>query len=705
MANNGSPGILAGVRVLDLSRMLSGPYCTMMLADHGAEVIKIEGEGGDTSRSNGPFRDDDPDHEWAGYFVSLNRGKKSVQLDLKSTAGKVAFRRLANTADVLVENFRPGVMERLGLSYETLAEDNPRLVYAAIRGFGDPRSGESPYASWPSYDVVAQAMGGLIALTGPNPETPTKVGPGIGDVFTGLMMSFGIIAALRNAEATGRGQFVDVGMYDAVLSLCERAVYQHDYNGSVPGPEGNGHPLLAPFGLFPASDGMVALGIVDDAFWRGLARAMGDDKLGGDPRFATKAARRTNATNLNWLVGEWTSRHSKEQLADLLGGVVPFGPVNTVADIAADPHVAARRMIWRIPNPNPGHKDWHVAGNPLHFSGSRAPEPIAPPRLGQHNVDFLTDPPDASTETALDPRALRNAFGAFATGVAVVTTRQSDGVPRGFTVNSFTSVSLDPPLVLVCIAKSAASRDLFASGEHFAVNLLGEEQKTISGLFATQRPDKFDLTGWRPGAKDVPLIDEALASFACSREKLVNAGDHVILVGRVIDYAVREGKPLGYYRGNYFSLGLEQTLVDAAVRSANTVVGAILEQDSQIYLLEDGTTGAISVPATGRDGSTASLDCLIEQFASETFSIEIDFLYAVYQDRRMGVHGIYYHGAAAGPAPANGKFFELDEIPWGRIASPAELSMLKRYATEYQHGSFGIYEGDEVAGRVRELSN
>ncbi|MCB2122189.1 MAG: CoA transferase, partial [Rhodobacteraceae bacterium] len=161
-------GILNGIRVLDLSRMLSGPYCTMMLADHGAEVIKIEDRLGDTSRQNGPFRDDDPTHDWAGYYVSLNRSKKSVQLDLKTSEGKAAFRALAATADVVVENFRPGVMERLGLSYESLAEANPRLVYAAIRGFGDPRSGESPYQDWPAYDVVAQAMGGLVALTGPD---------------------------------------------------------------------------------------------------------------------------------------------------------------------------------------------------------------------------------------------------------------------------------------------------------------------------------------------------------------------------------------------------------------------------------------------------------------------------------------------------------------------------------------------------------
>jgi len=171
------PGILAGIRVLDFSRMLSGPYCTMMLADHGAEVIKIEGPEGDTSRSNGPWRADDEARNWAGYFVSLNRGKKSIVLDLKDPAAKAEVRALVRSAHVLVENFRPGVMERLGLGYEELAKENPALVYAAIRGFGDPRSGESPYAHWPSYDVVAQAMGGLMSMTGADRDHPMKTGP------------------------------------------------------------------------------------------------------------------------------------------------------------------------------------------------------------------------------------------------------------------------------------------------------------------------------------------------------------------------------------------------------------------------------------------------------------------------------------------------------------------------------------------------
>ena len=382
-------GILSGIRVLDFSRMLSGPYRTMMLADHGAEVIKIEAPEGDTSRTNGPWRDDDPQHEWAGYFVSLNRNKKSVVLNLKHEADRAHVRALVRDADVLVENYRPGVMEKLGLSYEELAKINPKLVYAAIRGFGDPRSGESPYVNWPSYDVVAQAMGGLMSTTGPDAATPMKVGPGIGDIFTGMMMAFAVVSAVRHAERTGQGQFVDLAMYDAMVSMCERIIYQYDIEGVVATPAGNGHPLLAPFGLFPASDGSVSIGVVDDAFWQALTVAMKRPELAADERFATKTARRANAGKVNAMVSAWTSRHGKAELARLLGGKLPFGPVNDAHDIISDPHVAVRGMIAELHHPEPGHAPWRVAANPVRFSATPASGPQRPPRLGEDNDRYL----------------------------------------------------------------------------------------------------------------------------------------------------------------------------------------------------------------------------------------------------------------------------------------------------------------------------
>ena len=695
-----STSILKGLRVLDLSRMLSGPYCTMHLADHGAEVIKIEAGGGDTSRNNGPYRDDDPDHDWAGYFVSLNRGKKSVSLDLKSAEGVADFRRLAATADVIVENFRPGVMDRLGLSYESLAADNPKLVYAAIRGFGDPRTGESPYARWPSYDVVAQAMGGLISITGPDAETPTKTGPGVGDIFTGMMMAFGVMAALREAEATGKGQFVDVAMYDAMISLCERMVYLHDITGAVPGPEGNGHPLLAPFGLFPAADGHVALGIVDDAFWRRLASAMDRPELGDDPRYATRAARSENASSLNQLVATWTGAHAKADLTAKLGGQVPFGPLNTIADIFRDPHVAARGMLAEIPGPKPGARPWTVAANPLRFEAHGQAPLSPPPALGADN-DLLAALPPSAPMAGEAKRALRDAFGSFATGVTVITTREADGTPRGFTANSFTSVSLDPPLLLVCLAKSALSCDVFASADHFAVSILSEDQREISGLFASQSADKFQIAKWRPDRFETPLIDGAVSSFSCSRHRLVDAGDHLILIGKVEAFETHPGHPLGYYKGAYFDIGLEQTLADAAAASGGVSIGAVLVNEERI-LLRATPDGDLSIPAA--PATANSSDGLLEHLSGLGLTAELNHLYAVYEDKNSSAQWIVHLGAVAGEAPDGMRYFELGDLPLDSVASIAERSMLSRYIREYRHGAFGIYHGTETEGVVHAVA-
>lgn len=565
MSTDNNKGILHGMRVLDLSRMLSGPYCTMMLADHGAEVIKIESAAGDTSRANGPWRADDPDKQMAGYFVSLNRNKKSIVLDLKTEKGQTALKQLVATADILVENFRPGVMERFGLDYETLAAIRPGLVYAAIRGFGDPRSGESPYANWPSYDIVAQAMGGILAQTGPDADTPCKVGPGIGDVFAGMMMSFGIMAALRRSEATGAAQFVDVGMYDAILSLCERSVYLHDIAGITPGPEGNDHPLLAPFGLFPASDGQVAIGIVDDTFWQALTKAMQRPDLGADPRFATRDQRSRHTAHLRREVSAWTARHNKADLTHLLGGLIPFGPLNTIADIVDDPHVAARGLLAKIPHSDPTAEPFTVAANPLRFATAPLPKPSAAPKLGADTDHILAEPAPLPLN-AERKRALRDAFGTFPTGVTIITTREADGTPRGFTANSFTSVSLDPPLLLICLAKTAHSCQVFADAPHFAINILSAQQQEASNLFASRRADKFEQVSWQSGPDDTVILDGSLAWFSCSHHRLVDAGDHLILIGKVSDFATGNGAPLVYHHGTYASLAMQNQPVETTAR-------------------------------------------------------------------------------------------------------------------------------------------
>ncbi|MGB3148744.1 MAG: flavin reductase family protein, partial [Paracoccaceae bacterium] len=360
-------------------------------------------------------------------------------------------------------------------------------------------------------------------------------------------------------------------------------------------------------------------------------------------------------------------------------------------------HIASRGVLARVPHPEKRHRDWRVAANPLHFSNNPTPEYAAPSRLGSDNATFLAE----TRPTSPDLRALRNAFGAFATGVTVLTTRQSDGTPRGFTANSFTSVSLDPPLLLVCLAKSAHSCQTFMEAEHFAVNVLAEDQKAISGLFASREPDKFDQCAWTPGVGDVPLIDGALAQLACARERLVDAGDHIILIGRVLDFATSAASPLGYYKGTYFSIGLESSLVDAVAATGGTMVGAVLTDGGRI-LLAEAADGGLSVPKA--PGTRPNLAGLRAHLQAMDLRPEVEFLYAVYEDRDTGLNGIYYHGQVAGPVPAGMVLLPLDGLPFDRVTNAAERSMLERYAQEFRHGAFGIYQGDETSGKVRRVT-
>jgi crotonobetainyl-CoA:carnitine CoA-transferase CaiB-like acyl-CoA transferase len=358
----------------------------MMLADHGAEVIKIEPPDGDPARSFAPYLPGMTD--FGGYFQSINRNKLSVVLDLKSAEGNSAFMDLVRSAHVVVENFRAGVMSRLGLDYETLALENPALVYCAIRGFGDPRTGASPYAHWPAFDVVAQSMGGLISVTGKSVGDVLKVGPGIGDIVPAMFAAFGIMAAVHEARISGRGQFVDVGMVDAILALTERIVHQYSYLGEIPKPEGNRHPIFAPFGIFPASDGHVAVACPTDHFWRDLARLLERPELADDGRCATNAARSANADFVCEVIGSWTATRTKAALADLLGGVVPFGPVNDAADIAVDPHIRARGMLVSCEQPGLD-RTVEIVGTPVKMTRSIPHRTVRAPKLGEHTEKVL----------------------------------------------------------------------------------------------------------------------------------------------------------------------------------------------------------------------------------------------------------------------------------------------------------------------------
>jgi crotonobetainyl-CoA:carnitine CoA-transferase CaiB-like acyl-CoA transferase len=392
MTATASSGPLSGIKVLDLTAMLAGPFTTMLLADLGADVVKVEPPSGDRTRGLGPHREgDDPKQALGGYFQSVNRGKRSIVLNLKTEAGASEFLGLVRVADVVVENFSAGVMERLGLGYEVLAGENPRLVYAAVRGFGDARSGKSPYEGWPAFDIVAQAMGGFVGITGPLGGPPLKSGPGIGDIFPGTLLALGVAAAVRHAERTGEGQFVDVAMYDAVLALCERIVYQHSYLGISPGPLGNGHPLLAPFDIMPTLDGWIAVAAPSNNHWRILADAMGQPDLADDPRFADNTARVINIAEVRRVLGGWLASQPTAVVVAELGGRVPIGPVNSAADIFNDEHVRVREMLVEVEQPG-SNNPVMIAGSPIKFSSTQSHVRGRGPKLGENDAaDILEE--------------------------------------------------------------------------------------------------------------------------------------------------------------------------------------------------------------------------------------------------------------------------------------------------------------------------
>lgn len=389
MLGETSFGALRGIRILDLTQMLAGPYGTMMLADHGATVIKIEAPEGDMTRAGGPFGADDPERLLGGYFQSINRNKHSICLDLKSEAGKEAFKTLVKGADAVVENFRLGVMERFGLGYEVLREINPRLVYGALRGFGDPRTGSSPMAQWPAFDVVAQAMGGIMAITGADPQTPTKVGPGVGDIIPGMMLGFGVLAAIHRARQDGVGQFVDVSMVDSVLAICERAVWQHSVLGEIPGPEGNHHPFLCPFGVFPCKDGFITLAAHQDAFFKILCGKIGAEELATDARFTSYELRGKHRHELIELLSAKTRGFTKAELNEQIGGKLPFGPVLNVAEIFEHEHFHAREMLVEVEQPQSA--PIKIAGVPIKMTETPGKVAHRSPYLGEHTEYYLRE--------------------------------------------------------------------------------------------------------------------------------------------------------------------------------------------------------------------------------------------------------------------------------------------------------------------------
>jgi CoA:oxalate CoA-transferase len=356
-------GPLTGVTVVDLTRVLAGPYCTLLLNDLGARVIKVEHpDGGDMSRTFPPWFNGK-----SGYLTSVNRGKESIALDLKNAGDVGVFHRLLAGADVLVENYRPGVMEKLGLGWDSLHARYPKLIYAAVSGFGH----SGPYASYAAYDLIAQAMGGLMSITGHPGGPPTRAGTSIADITAGLFTAVGINAVLFNRASSGEGTKIDVSMLDCQVAITENAIARH-FAGDRPGPVGARHPSCAPFDAFPAKDGHIVIAIADDAGYRRLCAALGRADLADDPMFATNALRLANHERLkDELSAVLADRPGAEWIAVLRAAGLPCGPINTVADVAGDPQVAARNMIVEVDDPKAGRIK--VFGCPIKISAFEDP--------------------------------------------------------------------------------------------------------------------------------------------------------------------------------------------------------------------------------------------------------------------------------------------------------------------------------------------
>jgi crotonobetainyl-CoA:carnitine CoA-transferase CaiB-like acyl-CoA transferase len=374
---------LEGIKVLDLSRALAGPYCTMMLADMGAEVIKLEMPGrGDDSRSWGPpFVEGE-----SAYFMSINRNKKSITLNMKSDKSTEIIHKLIKQSDVLVENFRPGAMERLGLGYERVKEMNPRIIYCSISGFGQ----DGPYRMLPGFDQVLQGMGGLMSITGELGGPPIKVGVAIADISGGMFASNGILVALYNREKTGKGQMVDVSLLDSQVAWLTYRAGAYFASGEVPQPMGSGHPVIVPYQAFKAKDVFINIAVGNDQLWERFCKAVGLENVMNDPKFATNAKRVENREEIVKIISDLiVTKDGEEWLKIITDAGVPCGPIYTVDKVFADPQVLHREMVKELDHPKAGKVK--VTGIPIKLSDTPGEVETAPPVLGQHTQEILTE--------------------------------------------------------------------------------------------------------------------------------------------------------------------------------------------------------------------------------------------------------------------------------------------------------------------------
>lgn len=371
---------LTGIKVLDLTRVVSGPFCTMLLADFGADVIKVESLDGDPSRVTGIVGEGENP-----YFVNLNRNKRSITVNMKSGQGKEIIQRLAKSVDVLAENFRPGVMERLGLGYEQLKKLNPGLIYAAITGFGKT----GPYKDRPAFDFIAQAMSGFMSLNGTEDMEPMRVGIPISDTIAGAYAAFGILAALRNRDRTGQGDEVQVAMVDSLISMFTFASSAYFSTGKLPPRTGNDHMVVSPYGLYYTSDGPLAIAPSTEKTWLGLCKVLDLEHLVNDPRFDTNEKRRDKRSEINQIVGDKIRTRSRVEWIELLNNAgVPCGPISNLKEVFSDPQVLHQEMVLESQQPSGPTR---MPGFPIKISEVPAKLRHPSPQMGEHTEEVLRE--------------------------------------------------------------------------------------------------------------------------------------------------------------------------------------------------------------------------------------------------------------------------------------------------------------------------
>lgn len=376
-------GALHGLRVVDMTRVLAGPFCTMLLADMGAEVIKVEGPGkGDDARDYPPFL-----RGASAYFANLNRNKQSIILDLKEPDARDVLVDLLKKSDVLLENFKPGTMERLGLGYEEVRGFNPAIIYASISGFGQ----YGPYRDRPGYDIIGQAMGGLMSVSGWPDSPPTRTGTAMADIVAGLNACIGILAALKGRERTGVGERIDVALVDSMVSAMETLIQIYLVEGRVPRRSGNRYEFIAPYNSFAAEDGWVVIGVGGQEVWKRFCQVIGREDLIEAPEFLTNRDRVNNVARLEGIVTEWTSVRKMDDIVSLLmRASVPCSPILNVEQICKDPHIAqAREMIVEMDHPLEGKMN--VVSCPIKFTNMKPTIRSTAPRHGEHTERVLTD--------------------------------------------------------------------------------------------------------------------------------------------------------------------------------------------------------------------------------------------------------------------------------------------------------------------------